>query len=275
MRRTRTAGRLVIVAVAVALVAAACGGTGGGDRVRPFSELQASPVTFGFDDRGLAQMTVDTDLPAVCSIAWGPTEELGNLNTDLDMGGTGHTEHHVLLPGAESGRTYSYRLQGTTPDGRLFQSELMTFTLPANDAAPANPGPGPNLAVGASVVAVSSMFSPAWSGENAVDGDLTTEWATAGNGDDAFIVIDLGAPRRVVGVEFLTRSMTDGSATTTEYTVTVDGGTPQSPFPAATPGRPAVAALDVTGQVFRFDVAASTGGNTGAIEVRIFGAPEG
>ena len=38
-------------------------------------------------------------------------------------------------------------------------------------------------AEGATVVAVSSMFSDAWSGDNAVDGDMSTEWATAGSGD--------------------------------------------------------------------------------------------
>jgi hypothetical protein len=29
--------------------------------------------------------------------------------------------------------------------------------------------------------------------------------------------------------------------------------------------------LDVTGQVFRFDVDTSTGGNTGAVEIEIYG----
>ncbi len=268
----RNRHRLVALVAAVVLVAAACSSQSGSETtVRPFSDIQSSDITFGLDDRGLGEMVVDTSAAAVCSIAWGETEALGNLNTDLDMAGTGHTEHHVVLPGAEPGKTYFYRLQGTTADGSLFQSELRTFTLPEADAS----APGTervNLAEGSTVLEVSSEFSPAWAGENAVDGDLSTEWATAGSGDDAYIVIDLGEEQAISGVEFLTRSMGDGTATTTEFTVTVDDGETFGPFPASAPGAPEVAALETTGRVFRFDVAASTGGNTGAIEVMVYAA---
>jgi hypothetical protein len=121
---------------------------------------------------------------------------------------------------------------------------------------------------------VSSEFSEAWSGGNAVDGDLATEWATSGSGDDAFIVIDLGESHEVAGVEFLTRSMSDGSAIASEYTVTVDDGETFGPFPAGDVTDNRFAEAQFGGRVIRFDVAASTGGNTGAIEVRVF-APTG
>jgi hypothetical protein len=103
---------------------------------------------------------------------------------------------------------------------------------------------------------------------------MTTEWATADNGDDAFIEVDLGTPQEVVGVEFITRTMGDGTATTTEYTVIVDGGETFGPFTAGNPSDNGFAEAAFTGQVLRFDVVASTGGNTGAIEVRAF-APAG
>ncbi len=267
---TRHRGRLWALTLVLVVVGAACSsGDTDATTVRPFSDIQSSDLRFGLDDRGLGEMVVETSAAAVCSIAWGETEALGNLNTDLDMAGTGHTEHHVVLPGAEPGKTYFYRLQGTTADGSLFQSELQTFTLPEAEAS----APGTervNLAEGATVLEVSSEFSPAWAGANAVDGDLSTEWATSGSGDDAYIVIDLGEERAVSGVEFLTRSMSDGSATTTEFTVTVDDGETFGPFPASAPGSPQVATLETTGRVFGFDVAASTGGNTGAIEVMVY-----
>ena len=68
--------------------------------------------------------------------------------------------------------------------------------------------------------------------------------------------------------------MGDGTATTTEFTVTVDGGAIFGPFAAGDQDDPGFAEAVFTGQVLRYDVVASTGGNTGAIEVKAF-APQG
>jgi len=273
------------------LVAAACSSTpsdGAGDSVvRDFTEIQSSDFEFTVDANGVAKMNVTTSVEAACSIAWGETDELGFLHTDLDMAGGAHNKHEVILVGAEPGKTYSFRVQGATPDGTLFQSALATFTLPelpegagdamggdgATGAGDAMALHGANLAESASVVSVSSEFSSSWTGSNAIDGDMTTEWATAGSGDDAFIEIDLGSPQKVVGVEFITRTMGDGTATTTEYTVTVDGGEMFGPFAAGDPADNRFAEAVFEGQILRFEVAASTGGNTGAIEVRAFAPP--
>ena len=84
------------------------------------------------------------------------------------------------------------------------------------------------------------------------------------------ITIDLGAEQDVAGVEFLTRRMLDGTATTEMFTITVDGEQTFGPYPAGSPATPNFAALDFTGQEIRFDVNSSTGGNVGAIEVRVF-----
>ena len=147
----------------------------------------------------------------------------------------------------------------------------MTFTLPAA-ASPQSVGElaGTNLATNGTVTAVSSEFSASWVGSNAIDGDLATEWSSAGDGNDSFITIDLGDEESVAGFEFLTRTMADGSATTTSFTVTVDDGETLGPFPAGNPADPMTATAAVTGTVFRFDISNSTGGNTGAIEIRIF-----
>ena len=276
---------LLSLFAALALVAAACSSAGSGSDsdVRDFTEIQASDFNFTVDENGVAKMTVTTDVEAACSIAWGEDESLGFLHTDLDMAGGAHQKHEVILVGAEPGKTYSFRVQGATPDGTLFQSELSTFTLPGapaggDDSMGGDDGGmadhGSNLAEGATVIEVSSMFSPSWSGENAIDGDMATEWATAGNGDDAFIEIDLGSASNVVGVEFITRTMSDGTATTTQYTVTVDGGETFGPFTAGDPMDNGFAEAVFTGQILRYDVVSSTGGNTGAIEVRAF-APAG
>ena len=122
---------------------------------------------------------------------------------------------------------------------------------------------------------MSSSFGPGWEPENAIDGDTETEWATAGDGDDGFITIDLGSPQDVVGVEFLTRRMLDGSATTDMYTITVDGGETFGPFPAGTPAEPGFSAAEFTGQEIRFDIESSTGGNVGAIELGVLAPADG
>ena len=95
-------------------------------------------------------------------------------------------------------------------------------------------GPRENLALDASVVDVSSEFGGDFAGSLAIDGDLSTEWSTSGDGDDGFITIDLGAEQDLGGVEFVTRSMADGTAVTETFTVSVDGGDVLGPFPAGT-----------------------------------------
>jgi len=279
--RFRTALRASLVATSLMLVLAACGGSGsdegeGLDReVRPFSEVQADEFVFEndptFPGRGIFRVT--TTEPMICAIVWGETESLGNFNNSLDMNGTGIVEHNVFLPGAEPGGTYFYRVQGTTADGTLFSSELATLTLPESDAAAVpmdQAAHGDNLALGAAVIEASSEFSASWGAVNAVDGDMATEWSTRGDGDDGFITIDLGAESDVAGIEFLTRTMADGTATTSTFWVVVDGGDRLGPFQAGNPADPNFQAAEFSGRVLTFEIDSSTGGNTGAIEIRVF-----
>lgn len=286
----RSRNLLALLAVFV-LVAAACSSSTSDNGIRDFTEIQTSDFEFTVDENGVVRMETTTGVEAVCSIAWGESDDLGFLNTDLDMQGGGHNNHEVILVGAEPGKTYSFRVQGATSDGSMFQSPISTFTVPDLPEGSDNSGTddavqdgdvtaddamavhGTNLAEGAAVRDVSSEFSASWAGANAVDGDMSTEWATAGSGDDAFIEIDLGSVQQVVGVEFITRTMSDGTATTTEYTVTVDGGESFGPFAAGNPSDARFAEAVFEGQILRFEVVASTGGNTGAIEVRAFAPP--
>lgn len=98
--------------------------------------------------------------------------------------------------------------------------------------------------------------------------------ACGGDDDaDGSEVLPFSEVQAIAGVEFLTRSMADGTAITTTFTVIADGGEHLGPFEASTPAQPAVHVVDVEAQELRFDVENSTGGNTGAIEVRIY-APE-
>ncbi len=265
--------RIIYGAAVVALLATACSSAAEtiDSAPRPFAEIQDSELEFENDPTfpGRAIFRVTTTEAAICAIVWGETEDLGHFNNSLAMNGTGIVQHDVFLPGAAAGETYFYQLQGSTADGTLYQSELMTFTLPAAETKISEASSGQNLATGGTVAEVSSEFSSQWASNNAIDGDLGTEWSSAGDGDDSFITIDLGSPQQIGGFEFLTRTMADGTATTTTFTVTIDSGDRLGPFPAGNPADPSTAAVDTNGQNFRFEVTDSTGGNTGAIEIRI------
>jgi len=260
--------RSIIILAAFGVLAAACGGGSGNAApgVAPFADIAASEPSFTFDPSSTsARLRVDTTIVTVCAVAYGQTEDLGSLTTDQDMDAAGHQDHGPILSGLAPETSYFYRLQGVGPDGTLYQSELLTFTTPAAQEANA----GTNLALSASVVEVSSEFSDAFAAGNAIDGDPATEWSSRGDGDGASITIDLGAEADVTGIRFVTREMSDGSAITTTYMVTVDDGTVLGPFNAGL--TPPLVDVEFTGRILRFDVDSSTGGNTGAVEIEVYG----
>lgn len=284
-----TARRSLITAIAsLALIATACGGDGGETsgsdqpaaglvegELFDFSLVQDSEFVFEADpadpNRGIFRVV--TTEPMICTIVWGETDAFGNFNNSLSMNGTGIVDHDVALPGAQQGVEYRFRVQGSTADGRQFRSDLGTFTIPVTEPASgtvATSPDAPNLALGATVVDVSSTFGPGWEAENALDGDTTTEWASSGDGDDGFITIDLGVDAAVSGVEFITRRMLDGTATTEMFTITVDGDETFGPFAAGSPADPSFAEVSFVGREIRFDVDSSTGGNVGAVEIRVY-----
>jgi F5/8 type C domain len=258
----------VIGVAATCSVLAGCGGSGGVGRVRDFGAVEVGKprVQVAADGRS-AVVRVETDPPTVCAIAYGTTASLGSIANDPSMGGTAIARHSVVLGGLTPNSTYRFRLTATDARGRVFQTrDLATFRTTPGKAALA----GRDVAVGAKVVAVSSQFGGGYRAANAVDGDLSTEWSSAGDGNRAFITIDLGAERQVRGVAFLTREMSDGSAITRTFAVVADGGRRYGPFPAGNRVDPRVARVSFTGRRLRFEVVKSTGGNTGAAEIEVF-----
>ncbi len=270
--------RSLAAAVALCLGLASCGGAsaGGGASgtkstasIGAFSlvEVGKTRVQVAADGRS-AIVQVETNPPTVCAIAYGRTVSLGSIADDPNMGGTAISRHIVVLSGLIPGSTYRYRLTATDAKGRVFQTQkLATFTTSRQAGLSER-----DIAVGAKVVAVSSQWSNAYGGPNAVDGNLSTEWASAGDGNRAFITIDLGRPRKVTGVAFISRAMSDGSAITQTFAVIVDGRTRYGPFPAGNRLDPRVARVSFTARRLRFDVVQSTGGNTGAAEIEVFSA---
>ena len=250
--------------LALALVGACQDPPARSDEVGDFSEIaEGAPTIEPSSDGTSAVLTVVTTIDAVCAVAYGDTDSLGRLATDQEMGVGGHSEHEAVLTGLSPDAEYFYRLQGVGADGRLYRSETLTFRTPPAPEASFEP----NAAIGVDVIEVSSEFSADFGAANAIDGDPATEWSTSGEGDDAFLVLDLGREVEAVGVGFHTRSMSDGSAITESFTVTVDDTDTFGPFPV---GR---VEISFSGRIVRFDVDTSTGGNTGAVEVEVLERP--
>jgi hypothetical protein len=234
--------------------------------VQPIESIMDGDFVVEVDPSGTsAVLRLTTTVDVACSVVFGPTSDFGGLTVDDDMAGAAHSDHHPLMTGLEPGTTVLYRVQGTAADGTVFVSDVEQFTTPSADGTAART----NLSVGATVLETSSDFNASFAGANAIDGSLSTEWSSLGDGDDAFIVIDLGTPMDVTGFGFRTREMSDGTAITNTYTVSVDGGEVLGPFDAG--AGLTVADIEVTGQVFRVEMKETTGGNTGAVEIEIYG----
>ncbi len=256
--------RTLILTLVLVTVTAACAGNGAASDVRSFAGIAASGPEIVVDPSGTsAVLTVETTIEAICAVSFGIGDPEGRIATDQDMEAAGHRQHRVVLGRLEPDTEYAYRIQGVGVDGFLYRSDVLTFrTPPTGDAASAA-----NIALGTVISEVSSEHSSDFAAANAVDGDLSTEWSSRGDGSEAYITIDLGAETSVAAVAFRTRQMADGSALTTAFTVTDDAGSSHGPFPAG----PEPVPVTFMTRYVRFDVAESTGGNTGAAEVEVYG----
>ncbi len=239
--------------------------------LRPIAEIlvDAPQIEAGATS---ATVTATTRLPVACAVAYGTTHEYGSLATDTDMAGSGHAEHHPALVGLAPDTVYYLRLQGVGPDGTLYRGEEFTFrTLPAAGAS----GPA-NLAATARIVGVSSEYGEASEGAfaaiRAIDGDLSTQWSSHGDGDDAWIEIELAAPTHVERVGFWTRTM-GSSAQILSFRITTDQGEEFGPFELSGAAQIYTFDTDFTTRRLRFSAVETSGGNTGAVEIEVYGSP--
>ena len=259
--------RIVRLASAgVVLVIAGCSGADGADvAIEPIEPILAGEIEIDVDPSGTtADFSVATNIPVACAVVYGTDASFGSIAVDNDMQDGAHVDHGPLLTGLMPDTEYHYVLQGSDAAGTIYRSEVRTFrTPPALET-----GLEPNVATAGSVIAASSEFSGTFAAANAIDGDLGTEWSTDGDGDDAWIEIDLGQTRQITAVAFRTRQMTDGTAITDTFTIMIDDRF-FGPFVAGP--EPTVLDQATGGRIVRIDADDTTGGNTGATEIEIFG----
>lgn len=269
--------RVIILNILALFLFVACTTLTPGASVRPLSDISVKGPEFEDVRPDSFTVRLQTRIPVACAAVYGETTAYGNLATDTGMAGAGHQEHHPVLTGLKPETVYHVRFQGSGPDGALYVSEDFTFRTPAISSAPQPKPIGKNVALasaGARVKAVSSNYgggdinSP-YGANKAIDANTSTEWSSNGDGDKAWIEIDLGKEYRLSAIGFRTRTM-GTSAQIERFQVITDKGEKLGPFDL--PDAKAVYYFPVTTTVrtLRFEVIKSSGGNTGAAEIEVY-----
>ena len=227
-----------------------------------------------------ATVIATTTIEMACAVAYGKTTDYGRLATDLNMAGGGHANHHPQLFGLEPDTEYHLTFGGVGPDGTVYGYKDLTFrTKPAGTEAESR-SQDKNLALaknGGRVTRVSSNYgSPSmdssFGANNALDGNPSTQWSSQGDGNGAWIEIELAQDSHVTSLGFWTRTM-GTSAQIASFRVVTDQGETFGPFDLADASAVHYFDVDLTAKRLRFETVDSSGGNTGAVEIEVYGEP--
>jgi hypothetical protein len=246
--------------------------------IRPLEDVTQSAAQILDITDSAARLNFIGKVPLACTVVYGTTTSFGGAAIDLNMNGGAIIEHNPVMRALQPDTLYYYRLQGSGEDGTLYVSEIGTFRT-----APKSDQPSTNLlspANGAQVIGVSSNYgnqpnNGTWGVLNALDGDPNTAWASNGDGDKAWFEVRLAQHSHITSIAFWSRVMADKTAQVLQFTVTADNGTVYGPFQPVDAAKAYTFPVDFEATTLRFDVVASSGGNTGATEVAAYGEPAG
>lgn len=227
-----------------------------------------------FANDGTATLPIETTVPVACTVVYGTTPEFGQLSVDQDMDGGTHSNHNPLLIDLEPETTYYFRVQGVDDVGNIYLSATMTFTTPPQTENENNNLLSPEN--GAEILGYSTAFGGAdvddnWGVGSAFDGSANSAWSTAGDGNDAYVEVQLAQRAAIQEVEFWTRSMSNNTAQIFEFTVTTDADDMYGPFELPNADQAYIFEVEFEAETLRFDVTDSNGGNTGAVEIAVYG----
>ena len=239
------------------------------------SEIQVVDIT-----SNSARVTAHTTVDLACAVAFGTTTNYGRLAVDSDMGGTGHSDQGPQLTGLEPDTIYHLTFGGIGPDGTVYGYRDLTFQTKPAGADPEQNAQGENLALaenGGRVSSVSSNYgSPSmdssFGANNVLDGNSSTQWSSQGDGNGAWIEIELAQYSHVTSLGFWTRTM-GTSAQIASFRVITDRGEVFGPFDLADASSVHYLDVEITAKKLRFETVDSSGGNTGAVEIEVYGRP--
>ena len=242
---------------------------------RPIDDIVESELSVtNFANDGSATLPIHTTIPVACTLVYGTTPQFGSLTLDQDMAGGTHSDHSPLLTGLEPETLYFFRMQGVDESGVIYLSQAMTFTTRVQEVTTTENLASPDM--GAEVIAYSSAFGGAgvndrWGASSAFDGNANSEWSSSGDGDEAWIEVQLARRAHIGRIEFQTRSMSDGSAIAHQFAVTSENGETYGPFELPDASQSYTFDVDFDAQTLRFRLTDTTGGNTGVGDIAVYG----
>ncbi len=266
---------LIIIAMVVAGVAVAT------TRARAVQPLERLPggISSGPSIEEVtgtsAIIALKTGAPAFCQVNYGTSLQYGQMRR-MSMSGP-MADHRILLPGLQPDTVYHFRLTAVDAAARIFQSGDLTFkTIEVATGKPAGKNVA-SLSAGAKVVGVSSNYGDegntgTYGANHAIDGDPNTEWSSNGDGDKAWLEIELAREYHLTAIGFWTRTM-GSSAQIQQFEVVADGKTRLGPFTLPDASGIHYFPVAVTAKRLRFNVLQSSGGNTGAMKIEAIAAP--
>ena len=224
-----------------------------------------------------ATISFDSGVPTVCNAPFGLTDDYGQVATIPMLSGA-TTDHVLTFSDLDSGTTYHYQIIVTDNHGNVYQSGDFTF---ATDEEAEVAGDETNwlaLDSGAKVIEVSSNFGGAendqnWGANMALDNKVSTAWSSDGDGDEAFITVQLAQPVAITSMAVQTRFMTNDTAQIFSFTVTTDRGEVLGPFELDDADQAYEFKVAVVASSLRFEVESSNGGNTGFVSLAAYGTP--
>jgi hypothetical protein len=192
--------------------------------------------------------------------------------------------HDVSLKGLKAGAGYHYRLTLIDEAGQAYDSGDLEFATEAPAAGGSASTERPreenvaSLAASAHIVGVSSTLnggdnSSEFGALKAIDGLDDTEWASNGDGNQAWIEVGLAQTYTINAVGFRSRKTPDGSGQVSRFTVTTDQGQTAGPFQLPNADRIYYFAVEFTAHSLRFKTVETSGGNSGAVAIEAFGIP--
>jgi len=238
-----------------------------------FSNMHVSDIS---PTRAVVQF--DTSVPTSCIADFGTSsDKLDMTATDPTMiDGQLETDHNVALEDLRPNTTYYYQAVATDANNYTERSDIQSFETSASTAGDDTSTNIAAISAGTTVAAVSSNFGDnsnesAFGAHKALDGLMSTEWASNGDGDNAYIELDFGLQRTIRSLRFRSRTMADGSSIITRFQLSNRGRVIGS-FDTPDPDKVYEYELDVTvsTQKIRLDAIETTGGNTGIKELQFY-----
>lgn len=192
--------------------------------------------------------------------------------------------HDVRPSGLKLKAAYVHRLRLADDKGQVHEPGEPEFTPTAPAAGDGASTERPkeenvaSLADGARILGVSSNLndgdnSSEFGALKAIDGLDNTEWASNGDGNDAWVEIGLEQEYNIDAVGFRSRKASDSSGQVSHFTVTTDQGQKAGPFQLPNADRIYYFPVQLTAHALRFNTVETSGGNAGAVAIEAFGKP--